>query len=203
MEAGTLLIHQLKNNFLLSDKEEDIIRTGTVFKEAELRAINALSGFDNKYFSNSINPLNSVMYCNYLYQISHLLYRAEEVGVADKVYYLNKMLNSVDIFYAVEMPEIWSCEHPLGSVMGRARYGDYFFFYQGCTVGGNGDIGKEKYPVIGEHVTMFSNSKVLGESCVGNNVIISANTYIINTNIPDNSIVFGQSPNLIIKSISK
>lgn len=83
--------------------------------------------------------------------------------------------------------------------MGRAVYGNYFYFYQGCTVGGNGVIGKEKYPTIGEHVTMFSDSKIIGESCIGNNVIISANTYIINADIPDNSMVFGQSPNLIIK----
>ncbi len=46
---------------------------------------------------------------------------------------------------------------------------------------------------------MFSNSKVLGESVIGNNVIIAANAYVINQNIPDNSIVFGQSPHNIIK----
>ena len=84
-----------------------------------------------------------------------------------------------------------------GGVMGRAQYGDYFLYYQGCTVGGN----KSQYPVIGEHVTMFSNSKILGNSHIGNNVIISASTYIINQNIPDNSIVFGMSPDIIIKEI--
>ena len=36
-----------------------------------------------------------------------------------------------------------------------------------------------------------------------NNVIISANSYLINETIPDNCIVFGQSPNIIIKKKSE
>ena len=108
---------------------------------------------------------------------------------------MNKMLNAVDLFYAIDLPEHWNCEHPLGSIMGRAKYGDCFFFYQGCTIGGN----HTDYPTLGNYVTMFSNSKVLGKSHIGNNVIISANAYVKDTDISDNSIVFGQYPNLIIK----
>lgn len=108
------------------------------------------------------------------------------------------MLNGVDLFYAIELPEHWNCEHPLSSVMGRAKYGDYFFFYQGCTVGGNHHL---EYPVLGHHVTMYSNSKILGKSHIGSNVIIAANAYVKDTDIPDNSIVFGQFPNLTIKPI--
>lgn len=199
MDVETLLVHQLENIFCLSDEEKQKIYLGNILKEAKLKAINALSGFSNKYFRASIDPFNSVMYCNYLYWISHLYYNCNEVKIAEKVYYLNKMLNSVELFYTVEMPERWSCEHPLGSVMGHAKYGDYFFFYQGCTVGGNRNKGVLQYPIIEEHVTMFSNSKVLGKSHIGNNVIIAANTYILNCDIPDNSIVFGQSPNIVIK----
>ena len=58
---------------------------------------------------------------------------------------------------------------------------------------------KGKYPEIGKHVVMYSNSKILGESKIGNNVIISANTYIKDEIIPSNCLVFGNSPNLIIK----
>ena len=202
MQAEKLLIRQLRNFFLLTDEEEKTIYSGDILSKAERKAINALSGFDNKYFNVSIDPFNSVMYCNYLYWVSHLLYLQKEIQIANKVYYLNKMLNSVELFYAIEMPDIWSCEHPLGAVMGRARYGDYFFYYQGCTVGGSRHKGVLQYPTIGEHVIMFSNSKVLGNSYIGNNVMISANTYIINQNIPDNSVVFGQSPDIIIKAIS-
>lgn len=115
------------------------------------------------------------------------------------MYYLNKMLNAVDLFYAIDLPERWSCEHPLGSVMGRAAYGDHFFFYQGCTVGGNYNNGILEYPRIGDDVIMYSDSKIIGNSIIGDHVKIAANAYIKNEIIPNNSIVFGQSPNLIIK----
>jgi serine O-acetyltransferase len=46
---------------------------------------------------------------------------------------------------------------------------------------------------------MLSNSKIIGDSNIGDNVIIAANTYIKDTNIPNNSIVFGSSPNLVLK----
>lgn len=199
MKVATLLIQQLKNIFLLSGEEEKIICSGDLLKEAEHKAINALSGFNSKYFDASIDPFNSVMYCNYLYWVSRLLYSNGAVQIADKVYYLNKMLNSVDLFYEIELPNIWSCEHPLGSVMGRAKYGNYFFYYQGCTVGGSRHQGELYYPTIGEHVTLFSDSKILGNAHIGNNVILASNAYVINQDVPDNCIVFGQSPTIIIK----
>ncbi len=149
---------------------------------------------------NGINLYNSVMNCIFLYWLSRELFQEDRRGLADKVYYLNKMLNSAELFYEVELPCIWSCEHPLGSVMGKAHYGDYFFFYQGCTVGGNiRRDGSIVYPVIGDHVKMFSNSKVLGSSRIGNYTIISANCYIKDQDVPDGTIVFGQSPHLIFK----
>ncbi len=51
-------------------------------------------------------------------------------------------MHSVDWFYAVDLPVHFLCEHPLGSVLGKASYGDYFLIYQGTTVGGSikGDI---------------------------------------------------------------
>ena len=120
--------------------------------------------------------------------------------LADKIYYLNKIMNAVDLFYAIELPDVWSAEHPLGSVMGRAKYSNGFFFYQGCTVGGTKDKnGAIYYPTIEKNVSMFANSCILGRCHIGENVKIGAGCIVKNQDIPDNSIVFGQSPNLIIK----
>jgi serine O-acetyltransferase len=119
--------------------------------------------------------------------------------LADKCYYLNKVLNSCDLFYEVELPPIFMLDHPVGSVMGRAKYSDYFSFGQNCTVGNNHGI----YPVIGDHVRMCANSMILGNCTIGNNVIIGAATCVKDESIPDNSLVFGKSPHLIIKSAKK
>lgn len=113
-------------------------------------------------------------------------------------------MNGLDMFYAIEMPDWFSAEHPVGTVLGRAKYGNGFFFYQGCTVGGNYDKdGALHYPVIGENVKMFANSSLIGKCKIGNNVILGAGALVKNEDIPDNTIVFGQSPNLILKQNKK
>lgn len=146
---------------------------------------------------------HSVQYAVFLCTYANQLYLDGNQDAADKVYYLNKIMNSVDWFYAVQFPSVWSAEHPLGSVVGRATLGDYLFLYQGTTIGGNRKDGVLSYPVLGDHVLMYANSKILGDSHIGNNVIISANAYLLNEAVPDNCVVFGQSPNIIFKQKSE
>ena len=112
-------------------------------------------------------------------------------------------MHSVDWYYEVKLPVHFMAEHPLGSVLGRAEYGDYLFVYQGTTVGGNRKDGKLYYPVLGNNILIYANSTILGNCHIGNNVIISAESYIINETIPDNCIVFGKSPDIVIKNKSE
>ena len=156
----------------------------------------------NKYYSKQneafFNPLHVAQYTMFLYDMSREISTSGNYDLCDEIYGISKMISSADIFYGVNMPDIWFFDHPQGSVIGRASYGNYFSFSQGCTVGNN----KGKYPVLGKHVSMLSNSKVLGDCHVGNHVIFSANSYIIDTDIPPYSIVFGQYPDISIKSIA-
>ena len=175
--------------------------------EAVIKTKKSLSASSqNRFFQNGeviFNPLFSVTWVLFLYYLSNLLMVNNHPKEADAVYYLNKIMHSVDWFHSIDLPEHFMAEHPLGSVLGRASYGDYLFVYQGTTVGGNRKNGKLYYPKIGTNVIMFANSTVLGDSTIGDNVVISANTYIINEKIPENCIVFGSSPNLIIKQKNK
>ncbi len=203
-----LLIRQLRSHFLLTAEEMTVV--GRSVDAALARCENNFMHSENKYFTRwsegggkepYFNPYHSVQYMIFLYYLSHELYVNRESSVlCDKVYYLNKILHSVDLFYAINLPDEFGAEHPLGSVMGRAIYGNGFFFYQGCTVGGTSDKdGNPVYPEIGENVWMFANSSVLGRCKVGDNVKIGAGALVKNEDIPSDSIVFGQSPNLVIK----
>lgn len=116
-------------------------------------------------------------------------------NLADKIYYLNKIMHSVDIYHEVILPESFFLEHPVGTVLGRASYQDGFMAYQNCTVGGN----KGRYPTLGKDFHMMSGSKVLGDSHIGNGVTLAANTYVKDTDIPSGATVFGSSPNLMFK----
>lgn len=115
--------------------------------------------------------------------------------LCDKIYLLNRALSGVDLFYEVRLPDVFFFDHPLGSVIGRAEFRGPFNFLQGCTVGNN----KGVYPSFGSYVFMCSDAKVLGACSVGDYVIFAANSYVKDTDIPAGSIVFGQSPNLVVK----
>jgi len=148
------------------------------------------------YFS----PYHSGQYSIFLYYLANTIYQIDNnKKLATVIYYLNKILHSVDWYYEIFLPEYWGIEHPIGSVLGKAKYENGFFLYQGCTVGGN----KGKYPVIGENVILYTNSTVLGNTKIGSNVLVSTGTIIKDDIIPDNCIVFGKSPNLIIKEKDK
>lgn len=63
--------------------------------------------------------------------------------------------------------------------------------------------GKWVYPKLGNYVTMYANSSVLGSSEIGDHVILSANALVFNEQIPSNSLVFGQSPDLTVKTYTQ
>lgn len=48
-------------------------------------------------------------------------------------------------------------------------------------------------------IIMLTGSKIIGDSHVGENSLITEGTIIRNENIPANSVVYGESPNLVIK----
>lgn len=112
---------------------------------------------------------------------------------AEKVYYINKALNEIEAFYADELPAIFSMEYPLGTVFGRAKYGNYLFFYQSCTIEESWFESKMYYPVLGEHVTMFSRVKILGNSHMATMLFWGLILTWINCDIPDYAFVFPSS----------
>ncbi|HRJ10155.1 MAG TPA: hypothetical protein PK490_19135 [Prosthecobacter sp.] len=194
-----LVIRQLSNVFEF-DGGEDSAALDSGIHSALGRVERCFSGIVLKRYRREdgavvFNPFHSGQYCIFLYYLGRELSLQGAAGLADRVYYLNRALNGVDLFHQVELPDVFCVEHPLGSVIGRARFGNGFFFAQGVTVGGN----KGAYPVIGAHVSMLSNSKVVGASVIGDHVILSANSYVKDTVIPPHSIVFGQDRNLVIK----
>lgn len=193
-----ILIRRLENYFFIEDADKDIIRK--YHYDVLQKVKSCFFRVENKYFIKEGAPyfsyVHSGQYLIYLYFFSNILAKLDH-PLKEKFYYLNKIMHGVDIYCDVELPAVFFFEHPIGMILGRAIYGENFFAMQGCTVGGN----KGVYPVIGTNVKMFSNSKIIGDSTIGDNVWVAANTYIKDTNIPSNSMVFGQSPTLIIKGL--
>jgi serine O-acetyltransferase len=195
-----LVSNQVQNLFMAETSE--LVAIKNAFPEALKRSSHCFSASTSKYYWDNheliFNPYHSGQYTIFLYFLANQLWRVSPNvnQIANKIYYLNKTLNGLDIYYEIETPSIFFLDHPVGSVLGRAKYGEGFSFSQNCTVGNNHGI----YPTIGKNVTMHLGSKILGKCQIGDNAVISANSYIIDQDVPEGALVFGVSPNLVFKS---
>ncbi len=194
-----IMVGQIASFFSITADEIETINglSDEVFERCD----HCFSKNDNKYYVRNgetyFNPFHSGQYNVFLYYFSNTIFKKAktQLRLADKVYYLNKVMNSCDLFYEIELPEYFALDQPIGTVLGRAKYGNFFKFTQNCAVGNNKNI----FPTIGENVTMTANSMIFGDSNIGDNVIIGVGAIVKDEDIPANSLVFGQSPNLIIK----
>ncbi|MBU9848521.1 serine O-acetyltransferase, partial [Rahnella aceris] len=86
--------------------------------------------------------------------------------------------------------------HPFGVVIGKGvTIGYDCRIYQGVTIGAKLEDGIS-YPVIGNNVTIYANSVIVGDIIIGNNVIIGASTLVI-IDVPDNSVVVGNPARIL------
>lgn len=156
------------------------------------RLEHCFSKVDNRYFFDGkqalFDHLHGDQYAMWLYLMSNQLYKdGAPSSWPKKVFLLNKALHGCDIFYEVELPSVFLLVHPLGTVLGRGSYNDYFLAYQRCGVGSNHGV----YPRLGAHVTLRPGSSVLGKSVVGDNVTLAAEALAIDTAIASNTTYFG------------
>ena len=156
----------------------------------------SFSNIYRKYYNDNgrvdFSHLNSDHMSAFLYLMGNTVYRSGgDTTVATKLFYLNKVMNGLDLYFTVTLPETFMLVHPVGSVIGNAQYGDYLAIYQGCTVGAD----KGVYPTFGEGTVLYAGASVLGDTTVSDNVVFAANAFVINTEIGANSVVTGQYPN--------
>jgi serine O-acetyltransferase len=116
-------------------------------------------------------------YAIFLYYLANTAFR-EKPGhpIADKAYALNKALHALDAFYEVQLPDVFAVQHPVGTVLGRGSYSDYFICYHNCTVGANLD---NDYPSFGRGIVMYGGSRVIGKTAVGDNTFVSTGAIVI------------------------
>ena len=147
------------------------------------------------YYKDYPNKFNSDHMALFLYRLAREEAQAGRIESADRIAYLNKIRNGLDVWHTVALPVKTLFVHPIGTVLGRAKYGSSLICYQNVTVGDS----KGNYPEFLGSCLLYSNVSVLGKSKIGSNVVIGAGTLVIDKAIPNNSIVYGQGKNLTIK----
>lgn len=162
--------------------DEALERTRVCFAGIEKKKFRA----DGKVMFNYLHPDH---YAMFLYLLSNTVSRRDSTDpLAFRLFYLNKVMHGLDAYPDTELPEVFQFMHPLGTILGQARYGSYFCVYQGCSVG-CGEDGV--FPEIGEHVILYAGASVIGNSKIGANVVIGANVMILNRDIPANKVIHG------------
>lgn len=177
------------------------IRDGV--KSALPRVEHCFSKVNNKYFidqngATCFNHLHADQYSMFLYLLSNSLYHAKsDVQLCSKIFQLNRALHGIDVFYEINLPGVFLFVHPLGTVLGRGEYDDYFLVYQRCNIGSNNDI----YPSIGKYVSMHPGASVLGDCRVETNCRIGAGSLLLDQNLPVNSLYIGNPRDHLIKCV--
>jgi len=195
-----LLVRQLGSLFCYDgDEDANYLHQGVSSALEDCR--HCFSRISNKYYrrGNEIlfNPFHAGQYGIFLYFFSRHLTLLGADDLADRIYSLNRALHGVELYHQVVLPKVFFMDHPLGSILGRAIYSDYFSFGQAVTVGNH----YGKYPHFGKHVSLMAGAQVIGDCKIGSNVVIGAGTFLLNATIPDNSIVFGRHPNITIREL--
>ncbi len=101
-------------------------------------------------------------------------------------------LTGIDINPGATIGKYFCIDHGTGIVIGETTtIGDHVKIYQGVTLGAlstkRGQLlkGEKRHPTIGNYVTIYSGTSVLGgETVIGDNVTIGGNAFIVNSISP-------------------
>ena len=185
-EISHLTSHQLNTFFPLGKSvflNESIVNLAIDQTRFNISKITA-------WMHGDFNPLITWQYATYLYHLSRLCYlHNHEVQISDKIFCLNKMLNSLELFYKTLLPDPFFISHTIGTVFANASYSSHFVVHQNCTIGRSGN----KIPKIMNSVVLFPGSSIIGDCKIGSNVVVRPGVQVVNTNIPSNSVVSSSS----------
>jgi serine O-acetyltransferase len=180
-------------NALIPDEsplgEDDLApAVGTALERLE----HCFAAVDNKYFFDGsapvFNHLHGDQYAMWLYFLANELHRrSAPAQTCAKLFLLNKTLHGCDIYYEVELPSIFLLVHPLGTVLGRADYSDYFVSYQRVGVGSNRDV----YPRFERHVTLRPGAAVLGDCMIGEMSQVATESLVLDRDLPPGTLYIG------------
>ena len=206
IDKSTLKLYlnsQLNNHF--PDNKENYEQLSAYVDKALIRLEFCFSQIKAKHFSDNgkvlFNYLNGDQYCMFLYFVSSEAYQNNDEVYYSKCSLLNKFLFSIDLFGHIKMPEVFLLVHPLGTIIGRAKFENYLVIYQNVTIGGiHSNDNTIKYPSFGKGVALYSKSSILGDAVIADNTIVGANTSVIGKSYSENSLILGNYPNNIIKS---
>ena len=149
-------------------------------------------------------PLTQVMIH---YRTAHALYLLGVPRIPRMLTELAHSRTGIDIHPAAQIGDHFCIDHGTGVVIGEtAIIGSHVVLYQGVTLGAKNfeydEQGKPmdvpRHPILEDHVTVYSNTSILGRVTIGHDTVIGGNIWLTQ-DIPANSIVLQSTPEIKIK----
>ena len=124
--------------------------------------------------------------CNY--RIAHVLYRLEVPFIPRMITEMAHSETGIDIHPGATIGHHFSIDHGTGIVIGETSViGDYVRIFQGVSLAGaklppdekgNTIRGIARHPILGNHVTVYSNATLIGKIHVGDGATICGNVWV-------------------------
>jgi serine O-acetyltransferase len=146
----------------------------------------------------TFDHLNTHYSTSMLYWLGNTIYsneKNEALSICEKLYLLNRTINAVDLYYKIEMPNHFLVSHGLGTVFSKSRYSDFLVVFHNVTIG----VKDTVYPVLGERVVVYPNTTIVGACTIGSDTVLGTGLTLVDTDIPNNSIVYSKHGDILIK----
>ena len=134
--------------------------------------------------------------CNY--RIAHVLYRLEVPFIPRMITEMAHSETGIDIHPGATIGHHFSIDHGTGIVIGETSViGDYVRIFQGVSLAGaklppdekgNTIRGIARHPILGNHVTVYSNATLIGKIHIGDGATICGNVWVAE-DVPAGAIV--------------
>ena len=107
----------------------------------------------------------------------------------------------IDIHPGARIGEYFAIDHGTGVVIGETCIiGDHVTLYQGVTLGAKNfsydlegrPVNKPRHPIVEDHVTIYSNSSVLGRVTIGHHSVIGGNLWLTHDVPPCSKVLQGR-----------
>ncbi len=158
---------------------------GDAYHQAQEKYLYCLSRKRIKHYPSKI-LLHADEYCSFLVFLARQAHLSGCDSLAEIAYLVNRRLHGFECFYTRSMPDVFHLEHPVGSVLGQAVFGEYLVVYQGVSVGGD---MKLRYPEVGEGVVLFAKSSLIGSAVIDDNCAVGAGVQVYGAHVAANTAV--------------
>ena len=142
------------------------------------------------------------------YRAAHALYLLGVPRIPRMLTELAHSRTGIDIHPAAQIGDHFCIDHGTGVVIGETTIiGSHVVLYQGVTLGAKNfeydeegrPIDLPRHPILEDHVTVYSNTSILGRVRIGANTVIGGNIWLTQ-DVPANSIVLQSNPEIRIKN---